>query len=210
MDVILIAWQLDNAPAINTLSYHARKQIRVPVFALCGGHPEDHVSALAAGTDETLSFPLYVPLVQMKAAVYRRNYKLMQPSGDLLDHSVGQSAQTESEQENWKKAGIRLDRRAFRFFVAEQEMPLTMREFKLLEYMLEHAGAARSRNQILDAVWGINFDTGTNMVDVYMYFLRKKLGVFGLKDLLQTVRGLGYRLSLPGSDFYPSDPSPVS
>ena len=79
----------------------------------------------------------------------------------------------------------------------DQEVDLTPREFALLSYLVAHADALVTRDQILDAVWGIDFDTGTNMVDVYMYFLRKKLEAYQLKEMIQTVRGRGYRLVEP-------------
>jgi DNA-binding response OmpR family regulator len=70
------------------------------------------------------------------------------------------------------------------------------REFALLSYLMDHPDEACTRDQILDAVWGIDFDTGTNMVDVYMHFLRKKLEAHGIKGIIQTIRGRGYRLAV--------------
>ena len=92
---------------------------------------------------------------------------------------------------------LRLDRTAHRFYVNGEEAELTPREFTLLEYLTEHHDTLLTRDQILVKVWGINFDTGTNMVDVYMYFLRRKLEARGVKKMIQTVRGHGYRLVLP-------------
>jgi two-component system copper resistance phosphate regulon response regulator CusR len=68
---------------------------------------------------------------------------------------------------------------------------LTAREFALLEVFLRHAGQVLSREQLLSHVWGYDFDPGSNVVDVYVRYLRRKLG----DDVIQTVRGMGYRLA---------------
>jgi DNA-binding response OmpR family regulator len=70
------------------------------------------------------------------------------------------------------------------------EVQLTMREFVLAETLMRHPGQVLSREQLLDRVWGLSHDPGSNVVDVYVGYLRRKLGA----DLIQTVRGMGYRL----------------
>ena len=69
-------------------------------------------------------------------------------------------------------------------------MELTAREFALAEMFLRHPGQVLSREQILDRVWGYDFDPGSNIVDVYIRYLRRKLG----SERIETVRGMGYRL----------------
>jgi DNA-binding response OmpR family regulator len=69
----------------------------------------------------------------------------------------------------------------------------------LLEFLIQRAETLCTRDQILSEVWGINFDTGTNLVDVYMHYLREKLGAQQRGEMIETVRGLGYRLVLPKS-----------
>ena len=91
---------------------------------------------------------------------------------------------------------LKIDDRAHKFFLDDKEILLTNREYALLRYLMVHTDEARSRDQILSDVWGINFETGTNMVDVYMYFLRRKLESHGLKNVIETIRGFGYRLSV--------------
>ena len=70
-------------------------------------------------------------------------------------------------------------------------MDLSAREFALAEIFLRNPGQVLSREQLLSHVWGYDFDPGSNVVDVYVGYLRKKLGA----DLIETVRGMGYRLS---------------
>jgi DNA-binding response OmpR family regulator len=71
---------------------------------------------------------------------------------------------------------------------------LPSREFALLEYLMRHPGQILSRQQILDAVWGFDFDSGSNVVDVYVGYLRRKLDPADGPSAIQTVRGAGYRV----------------
>ena len=73
-------------------------------------------------------------------------------------------------------------------------LTLTHREFALLAYLCRHAGRVVSRSQIEQGVWGDDFDRETNVVAVYVNYLRRKLEAAGAPDLLETVRGAGYRL----------------
>ncbi|MEN9872819.1 MAG: hypothetical protein RL450_754, partial [Actinomycetota bacterium] len=74
--------------------------------------------------------------------------------------------------------------------LAGNEIELTTKEFEVLEYFMKHPGQTLSREQILSGVWTYDFDPGTNVVDVYVRYLRQKLGA----DLIVTVRGSGYKL----------------
>jgi DNA-binding response OmpR family regulator len=73
-------------------------------------------------------------------------------------------------------------------------VPLTAREFELLSYFMRHPNQVVSRSQILNAVWGYDYDPGTNVLEVYVGYLRKKLGTEDGPDLIETVRSVGYRL----------------
>ena len=85
---------------------------------------------------------------------------------------------------------ITLDLRSRRAVVEGQQIELSTREFALLETFMQHAGQVLSREQLLSHVWGYDFDPGSNVVDVYVGYLRKKVGA----DTIETVRGAGYRL----------------
>jgi DNA-binding response OmpR family regulator len=74
--------------------------------------------------------------------------------------------------------------------VDDRLIELSAREFTLVEIFLRHPGQVMSRQQLLDRVWGYDYDPGSNIVDVYVGYLRKKLG----NDAIETVRGMGYRL----------------
>jgi DNA-binding response OmpR family regulator len=83
-----------------------------------------------------------------------------------------------------------LNLRTHRVLVRDKEVELSAREFTLLETLIRHRGQVMSREQLLDRVWGYDYDPGSNIVDVYVGYLRKKLG----SDLIETLRGMGYRL----------------
>lgn len=87
---------------------------------------------------------------------------------------------------------LALDMRTHRAKVGGVEVELSAKEFMMAEMFLRHPGQVLSRQQLLSHVWGYDFDPGSNVVDVYVGYLRRKLG----KDRIETLRGVGYRLSL--------------
>ncbi len=96
---------------------------------------------------------------------------------------------------------LALDLRTRRMRVGERTVDLTAREFTLAEVFLRHPGQVLSREQLLSHVWGYDFDPGSNVVDVYVRYLRRKLGA----EHIGTVRGMGYRLET-GADGPPPRP----
>jgi DNA-binding response OmpR family regulator len=83
-----------------------------------------------------------------------------------------------------------LDLRTRRLTVGSRTLELSAREFSMAELFFRHPSQVLSREQLLSNVWGYDFDPGSNVVDVYVGYLRKKLG----KGRIRTVRGMGYRL----------------
>lgn len=137
---------------------------------------EDRVQGLEAGADDYLVKPFsFSELVARVKALARRQIQA-QPeqelrSGDLvLDLSRHEA---------------RRDNRA---------IELTAKEFQLLEYMMRNAGHVLTRTQILDHVWGYNFDSFSNVVDIYVHYLRNKIDKDFEEPLIRTVRGVGYSL----------------
>jgi len=86
--------------------------------------------------------------------------------------------------------GVRVDRRARRVHVDDREVDLTSKEFDLLTCLLDHRGQVLSRAQLKQLVWDFPFDAKTKVVDLYIHYLRRKLGPAG--DIIRTVRGVGY------------------
>ncbi|MGI5939786.1 MAG: response regulator transcription factor [Thermoleophilia bacterium] len=99
--------------------------------------------------------------------------------------------QGKSETTVLEAGGVRLDLLARAALIGDKRVDLSAREFMLTEFFMRHPNQVLSREQLLDHVWGYGFDPGSNVVDVSVSGLRRKLG----KDLIQTVRGMGYRLT---------------
>jgi DNA-binding response OmpR family regulator len=133
----------------------------------------DTVSALEGGADDYMSKPF--SFAELLARVRLR-----------LRQTAGSAAA-----EELVVAGIRLDRRTRRAHALGKEWDLSAREYVLAEIFMTNAGQVLSREQLLDHVWGYDFDPGSNIVDVYVGYLRKKLG----PDSITTVRGMGYRFN---------------
>jgi two-component system copper resistance phosphate regulon response regulator CusR len=144
----------------------------LPVIVLTG-RPElrDVVSVLDVGADDYMTKP------------FRFDELLARVQARLR-------AQGTEETTVLTGGGIRLDIRSRRATVGDREVDLTAREFALLETFLRHPGQVLSREQLLSHVWGYFFDPGTNLINVYVSSLRKKLG----EGVIETYRGAGYRL----------------
>ncbi|MFG1814979.1 response regulator transcription factor [Kribbella sp. NPDC049174] len=98
---------------------------------------------------------------------------------------------------------LSLDLRSRRASAAGRVVELTAREFVLVEMFLRNPGQVLSRQQLLSQIWGFDFDPGSNIVDVYIRYLRKKLG----PERIETVRGRGYRLASAPADVPATDPA---
>ena len=152
----------------------------VPVLMLTARDSvTDRVSGLDAGADDYLVKPFsLMELAARLRALARRDGRVRPPvlaEGDL-----------------------RLDPAAKRAWRAGTELHLSPKEYSLLEFFLRHPGRVLSRSQIIEAVWDFAYDGGSNVVDQYMNYLRRKIdGPFGRHDL-ETVRGMGYRLRQAG------------
>jgi DNA-binding response OmpR family regulator len=85
---------------------------------------------------------------------------------------------------------LALDLRARHVMVGDRSVELSAREFALAETLVRHRGQVLSREQLLSHVWGYDFDPGSNVVDVYIGYLRRKLG----SGCIETIRGMGYRM----------------
>ena len=104
---------------------------------------------------------------------------------------------TQRESSVLDAAGIRVDLRTRRVERDGHEVHLTAREFEVLAYLMRHPDQVLSREQILNAVWGFDFDPGTKVLEVYIGYLRRKLGADDGAEPIETVRNVGYRLRAP-------------
>ena len=146
---------------------------RMPVIVLTARDGvDDTVGALDGGADDYLTKPF-----RFEELLARIRVRLRETTeGDPAVLAAGP---------------VRLDLRTRLAEVDGRTVELTSREFALAETFLRHAGQVLTREQLLSHVWGYDFDPGSNVVDVYVRYLRRKLG----DDVIQTVRGMGYRLA---------------
>jgi len=149
---------------------------RLPVIVLTARDSvTDTVSALEGGADDYMPKPFR--FAELLARIRLR---------------LRQGTESPAAREDVLAAGgVRLDLRTRRATVGARELELSAREFALAETLMLNAGQVLSREQLLDKVWGFDFDPGSNVVDVYIGYLRKKFGATSIA----TVRGMGYRFN---------------
>ena len=175
VDVVLLDIGLPELDGYEVLSRIRARRPELPVLMLTARDDIDNkVRALDRGADDYLTKPFaFEELLARVRALGRRSDQSL--SSEI---TVGD---------------VRLDLLGRRAWRAERLIELSTREFMLLEYLLRHAGQVLSRTQILFAVWEYDADPSSNVVDVYIRYLRRKLGE---PSPISTVRGAGYRYEL--------------
>jgi two-component system, OmpR family, copper resistance phosphate regulon response regulator CusR len=173
-DLVVLDLGLPGRDGFSVLRLLREEQVRTPVIILTARDTVgDTVAGLEGGADDYMTKPFrFEELLARVRLRLRAGENTPEVSVLVTD-------------------GVSLDLRTRRAKVDGQTIDLTAREFLLLELFLRHPGQVLSREQILSHVWGYDFDPGSNIVDVYVRALRKKLGA----DCIATVRGMGYRLS---------------
>ena len=171
-DLVLLDLSLPGGDGHQVLREIRARGERMPVIILTARHGlADKVGGLDSGADDYVTKPFKFD--ELLARVRARLRESGHPSEATL-----------------VAAGITLDLRSRRADVDGRAVELSAREFILAEMFFRHPGQVLTREQLLSNVWGYDFDPGSNIVDVYVGYLRKKLR----PDLIETVRGMGYRL----------------
>lgn len=175
-DLVILDWML---PGISGLEVCRRLRTTgnmVPVILLTAKDDvSDRVAGLDAGADDYVVKPFSVEeLLARVRAHLRRN--------------------TEIDPDLRQFADLSLNRRTRDVFRGDRAIELTAKEFDLLEYLISHPRQVLKRDQILENVWGYDFMGDSNIIEVYIRYLRLKLEAQGEKRLIQTVRGVGYVL----------------
>lgn len=180
-DVIVLDVLLPGKDGLEVCAELRRRNVRAPVLMLTArGEVEQRVQGLDAGADDYLVKPFaFAELLARLRALLRR-------PGTALPASL-------------RAGDLTLDPVTRRVERAGKPIDLTPREFALLELLLRHPGQVLSRTQIAEHVWNFTFFTESNVVDVYIRYLRRKIDDGFEPKLLQTVRGVGYRLEVPPS-----------
>jgi DNA-binding response OmpR family regulator len=171
-DLVVLDLGLPARDGMSVLEELRREGKRLPVVVLTArSELEDMVAGLDRGADDYVTKPFRFEELLARIRVRLR--------------TGGAAEETEIRAGN-----VVLDLLTRRALVGDREVELSAREFALAEVFFRNAGQVLSREQLLSLVWGYNRDPGSNVVDVYVGYLRKKLG----DDVIATVRGMGYRL----------------
>lgn len=198
----LVEWD-EMCPVVLLTLKEVARQRAVPLVVLCGPDQDEHVAALVVGGDDILLHPVNPIMLQARLRAYRRLMKAWpgstEATGDGLPVAElpGVEPSIPEEHDVYTVGPLKLDRTARRFYVKGHLEELSVKAFDLVAFLMENTGVCHSRDDILNEVWGIDFDTGTNLLDVQIYRLRSRLKTHGLGDIIETVRGIGYRLIDP-------------
>jgi two-component system, OmpR family, copper resistance phosphate regulon response regulator CusR len=175
-DLIILDVMLPLINGIDLCRQIRQKQTQVPILMLSAlGTIDDKVVGLQAGADDYLLKPFHFNelLARIEALLRRRNI------AETVDHTLSFA---DLKLDTWDKTAER----------AGKKIALTAKEYVLLELFMRNPNKLLSRDHILEKVWGLNFDTGTNMVDVYVNYLRNKIQKGFDTKLIHTVIGMGY------------------
>jgi two-component system OmpR family response regulator len=176
-DVLVVDRMLPKRDGLSLVAELRGRGNTTPVLILSAlGQVDDRVTGLRAGGDDYLAKPYsFSELLARIEALARR--------------TTPQAADT-----IYRVGDLELDRLSHRVVRAGEEIPLQPREFRLLEYLMRHAGQVVTRTMLLENVWDYHFDPQTNVIDVHVSRLRAKIDKGFGKPLLHTVRGAGYMI----------------
>lgn len=175
-DVIILDIMLPQMNGLDVLRRVRAKGVLTPVLLLTARDEiDDKVAGLDAGADDYLTKPFAFSELLARTRALLRRPPLQ--GDDIL-----------------RLGELQLDRRQRLARLGSRTINLSSREFALLEYLLRHPGQVLTRTQIGEGVWGLDFEHESNVVDVYVGYLRRKLAIGGEGPAIRTVRGVGYVL----------------
>jgi two-component system OmpR family response regulator len=177
-DVAIVDRMLPKMDGLSLIGALRAQNVETPTLILSAlGQVDDRVKGLRAGGDDYLAKPYaFSELLARVDALARRR-----PKGA-------------SEETAYRLADLELDRLSHKVTRGGVEIALQPREFRLLEYLMQHAGKVVTRTMLLESVWDYHFDPQTNVIDVHVSRLRAKIDKDFDPPLLHTVRGAGYML----------------
>jgi two-component system, OmpR family, response regulator QseB len=174
-DLILLDLGLPGGDGLEVLEALRGQGIQTPIIILTARDDlNDKLAGLGGGADDYMTKPFRFEELLVRIQLRMKPKPVASSSEDLV-LMVG---------------NVVLNLRTRMAMVDNREIELPSREFTLAEAFFQHPGQVLTRQQLLDRVWGYDYDPGSNIVDVYVGYLRKKLG----SELFETVRGVGYRL----------------
>jgi DNA-binding response OmpR family regulator len=173
-DLMLLDLGLPVKDGLTVLEELRGQGVNLPIIILTARDDiQDKVAGLEGGADDYMTKPFRFEELLARVRLRLRSDR----------------ATTNEDKMTLQVGDLAIDFRTRRVSLHHKDIELSAREFNLLETLARHPGQVMSREQLLDRVWGYNYDPGSNIVDVYVGYLRKKLG----SDLIETVRGMGYR-----------------
>jgi DNA-binding response OmpR family regulator len=177
-DVLVMDVMLPGTDGLSVSRQLRQQKVSTPILMLTARDAvDDRVSGLEAGADDYMVKPFaVVELLARVRALARRGARSANGSGKL------------------RAGDLTLDVSRHSAVRDDVEIELTVKEFQLLELMLRHQGQVLTRSQILDHVWAYDRDFSSNVVDIYVHYLRNKVDKGFDKQLIHTVRGVGYTL----------------
>ena len=177
-DVLIVDRMLPKLDGLSLIGGLREQKVETPVLILSAlGQVDDRVKGLRAGGDDYLAKPYAFSELLARVEVLARRRGA--PSGEPTLYRVGD---------------LELDRLAHEVRRAGKEISLQPREFRLLEYLMKHAGKVVTRTMLLENVWDYHFDPQTNVIDVHVSRLRGKIEKGRDAQLLHTIRGAGYMI----------------
>ncbi len=178
-DVMILDIMLPGISGMEVCRQLRNQKNNIPILFLTAlGTTENIVAGLNAGGDDYLIKP----------------FKFAELEARLKSLNRRKSIAINEEEEIIYLDNISIDFKTKMILVDNEPVTLTSTEFRLLEFLVKNKNRVLSRMEILEKVWGIDFNMGTNVVDVYVNYLRKKLHGNATKKLIQTVVGMGYML----------------
>jgi two-component system OmpR family response regulator len=175
-DVLVVDRMLPKLDGLSVIRSLREQEIDTPALILSAlGQVDDRVKGLRAGGDDYLPKPYAFSELLARIEVLSRRRAV--PAGEPTSYRI---------------ADLELDRLSHRVTRGGQEIVLQPREFRLLEYLMRHAGQVVTRTMLLENVWDYHFDPQTNVIDVHVSRLRSKIDKGHERPLIQTIRGAGY------------------
>ena len=176
-DALVVDRMLPKLDGLSLIRSLREQKIDTPALILSAlGQVDDRVKGLRAGGDDYLPKPYAFSELLARIEVLARR-RAAAPSGEPTAYRVGD---------------LELDRLSHTVTRAGREIPLQAREFRLLEYLMRHAGQVVTRTMLLEHVWDYHFDPQTNVIDVHVSRLRSKIDKGFGRPLIHTIRGAGY------------------
>lgn len=181
-DVIVLDRMLPKMEGVAVLSALRAAAIVTPVIILSAlGHVDERIKGLKAGGDDYLVKPFSFQELQVRATIlYERNRARSDASNAPITKLTLED--------------LSMDLIGHKVMRGDSEIRLQPKEFQLLKYLMEHPGQVISRTLLFEQVWDYHFDPKTNVIDVHVAKLRRKLEEHGQSQLIHTVRGAGYVL----------------